>query len=86
MIHPKIIMGYKATPHKIVRNIDGEWYELKPHFYGWDEDLKPGQKPLSAYYWHIGEPEPTFHEYKHVDGILKYVKPTYKELPFQEKR
>lgn len=33
MIHPKIIMGYKATPHKIVRNIDGEWYELKPHFY-----------------------------------------------------
>ncbi|WP_169495548.1 hypothetical protein, partial [Limosilactobacillus reuteri] len=60
----------------------GEWYELKPHFYGWHEDLKPGQKPLSAYYWHIGEPEPTFHEYKHVDGILKYVKTTYKELPF----
>lgn len=105
MIHPKIIMGYKATPHKIVRNIDGEWYEsrptkeiwptgsddpdingdydggydcayrwfpvgkdypkgewyeIKPSLYGWESDFKPGQKPLSAYYWHMGEPEPTF--------------------------
>lgn len=129
MIYPKIIRGYKAAPHKIVRNIDGEWYEsrptkeiwpsgsdvpdvngeyyggydcayrwfpigkdypkgewyeIKPHFYGWETDLKPGQKPLSAYYWHIGEPEPTFHEYKHVDGILKYAKTTSKELPFLE--
>ncbi|NFB10405.1 hypothetical protein EUY87_00865 [Lactobacillus reuteri] len=30
MIYPKIIRGYKATPHKIVRNIDGEWYESRP--------------------------------------------------------
>ena len=30
MIYPKIIRGYKATPHKIVRNVDGEWYESRP--------------------------------------------------------
>ena len=127
MIYPKIVRGYKATHHKIVRNIDGEWYEsrptkeiwfegsdepdvngeylggydcayrwfpvgrdypkgewyeIKPHLYGWESDFKPMQKPLSAYYWHIGEPEPTFHEYKPVDGILKHVKTTYEELPF----
>ena len=29
-----------------------------------------------------GEQEPTFHEYKHVDGIIKHAKKTYKELPF----
>ena len=33
----------------------GEWYELKPHLYGWEMDFKPGQKPLRAYYWHYGE-------------------------------
>lgn len=44
------------------------------HLYGWEMDFRPGQKPLSAYYWHIGESEPTFHEYKHVDGILKHAK------------
>lgn len=126
-IYPKIIRGYKAAPHKIVRNIDGEWYESRPtkeiwpagsdvpdingeyyggydcayrwfpigkdypkgewyeikhNLYGWEMDFKPGQKPLSAYYWHTGEPEPTFHEYKHVDGIIKHVKTTYKKLPF----
>ena len=130
-IYPKIIRGYKAAPHKIVRNIDGEWYESRPtkeiwpagsdvpdingeyyggydcayrwfpigkdypkgewyeikhNLYGWEMDFKPGQKPLSAYYWHTGEPEPTFHEYKHVDGIIKHVKTTYKKLPFQEVR
>lgn len=67
-------------------NNDTPWAERwpKPEFdhQGWEVDFKPGQKPLSAYYWHIGEPEPTFHEYKHVGGILKYVKTTYKELPF----
>ena len=99
MLYPKMIRGYKATPHKIVEYYGGydcayrwfpigkdypkgEWYESKHNLYGWEIDLKPGQKPLSAYYWHIGEPEPTFHEYKHVDGILKYAKTTYKELPF----
>lgn len=127
-IYPKIIRGYKAAPHKIVRNIDGEWYESRPtkeiwpagsdvpdingeyyggydcayrwfpigkdypkgewyeikhNLYGWEMDFKPGQKPLSAYYWHTGEPEPTFHEYKHVDGIIKHVKTTYKNYPFR---
>ena len=128
MIYPKIIRGYKASPHnKIVRNVDGEWYEsrptkeiwpsgtgyipdpatgeydgnyvctyrwfpigkdypkgewyeIKPNLYGWEWDFKPGQKPLSAYYWHDGESKPTFDEYKHVDGILKYAKTTYKDL------
>lgn len=127
MIYPKTIRGYKATPRKIVKNIDGEWYEsrptkeiwptdsrepdvngeysgnyycayrwfpvgkdypkgewyeIKPNLYGWEIDFMPGEKPLSAYYWHFGESHPTFHEYKHVDGILKHVKSTYEELPF----
>ena len=127
MIYLKTIRGYKATPHKIVKNIDGEWYEsrptkeiwskdvswpdvnadywnsyycayrwfpvgkdypkgewyeIEPNLYGWEIDLIPGQKPLSAYYWHYGHSHPTFHEYKHVDGNLKHIKSTYEEWPF----
>lgn len=31
-IYPKIIRGYKAAPHKIVRNIDGEWTDTDLHY------------------------------------------------------
>lgn len=39
MIYPKTIRGYKATPHKIVKNIDGEWYESRPTKEIWSKDV-----------------------------------------------
>ena len=84
---------YRKTALIEAEQFDGsnemaEKYGLKK--FGWRgfvreygvNDFELGQKPLSAYYWHTGEPEPTFHEYKHVDGIIKHVKTTYKKLPF----
>lgn len=57
MIYPKIIRVDKATLHKIVRNIDGEWYKSR----------------LTKEIWPSGSdkmPDPGTVEY---DGVITFV-------------